>query len=103
MRRALEVSPATVAYLDSLGWPHFRRGDLDDAEKYLVSAAQKLPEIPSAGPPRRSPRAQGRLSDAITAGTKASTAMDRTSKRRLSRKRSRSEVGKCKMQNEDAE
>lgn len=41
--RALEARPNTAAYLDSLGWAHFRRGDLGDAEKYLGAAAAQLP------------------------------------------------------------
>jgi tetratricopeptide (TPR) repeat protein len=43
VRRALETEPTNGAYLDSLGWAHFRRGDLDDAQKYLAAAAQRLP------------------------------------------------------------
>jgi tetratricopeptide (TPR) repeat protein len=44
VQKALEAEPENGAYLDSLGWAYFRKGDLDNAEKYLVSAAQKLPE-----------------------------------------------------------
>lgn len=44
VRRALEAEPDNGAYLDSLGWAHFRRGDLGEAEKYLTQAAQLLPE-----------------------------------------------------------
>jgi tetratricopeptide (TPR) repeat protein len=42
--RALAVEPNNGAYLDSLGWAHFRRGDLNLAEKYLTAAAAELPE-----------------------------------------------------------
>jgi tetratricopeptide (TPR) repeat protein len=42
--RALKVRPNTAEYLDSLGWAHFKRGDLDEAEKYLNDAAQRLPD-----------------------------------------------------------
>jgi tetratricopeptide (TPR) repeat protein len=43
VRRALEKDPGNGAFLDSLGWAHFRKGDLDEAEKYLMQAAEKLP------------------------------------------------------------
>jgi tetratricopeptide (TPR) repeat protein len=42
--RALKVDPDEGAYLDSLGWAHFRRGDLNEAEKYLAAAAEKMPD-----------------------------------------------------------
>ena len=43
MRLALEVDPGNPSYLDSLGWAHFRRGELQEAEKYLTPAAEQLP------------------------------------------------------------
>lgn len=43
VQRALDLDPGNPFYLDSLGWAHFRRGDLDQAEKYLAPAAEKLP------------------------------------------------------------
>lgn len=43
VERALLVDPGNPYYLDSLGWAHFRRGDLDQAEKYLTPAAAQLP------------------------------------------------------------
>lgn len=43
VRRALEKNPGNGAFLDSLGWAHFRKGDLDNAEQYLLQAAEKLP------------------------------------------------------------
>jgi tetratricopeptide (TPR) repeat protein len=43
VERALDLDPGNPYYLDSLGWAHFRRGDLDAAEKYLLPAAAKLP------------------------------------------------------------
>ena len=43
VQRALDEDPGNPAYLDSLGWAHFRRGDLNQAEKYLSSAAEQLP------------------------------------------------------------
>ena len=44
VQKALEAEPDNPAYLDSLGWAYFRKGDLDGAEKNLSAAAQKLPE-----------------------------------------------------------
>ena len=44
VNRALAVDPGNGAYLDSLGWAYFQRGDLGQAEKYLGAAAEKLPE-----------------------------------------------------------
>jgi tetratricopeptide (TPR) repeat protein len=41
--RALATDPTNGAYLDSLGWAHFRRGNLPEAEKYLSAAVERLP------------------------------------------------------------
>lgn len=41
--RALELDPDNPSYLDSLGWAHFKRGDLAQAETYLARAAAGLP------------------------------------------------------------
>jgi tetratricopeptide (TPR) repeat protein len=41
--RALQADPDNGAYLDSLGWAHFKKGDLPEAEKYLSEAAERLP------------------------------------------------------------
>ena len=43
VRRALDIEPDNPNYLDSLGWAYFRRGDFDQAEKYVAPAAQQLP------------------------------------------------------------
>jgi tetratricopeptide (TPR) repeat protein len=43
VRKALEAEPDNGAYLDSLGWAHFKRGDLAEAEKYLNAAAERMP------------------------------------------------------------
>ncbi|HVG54153.1 MAG TPA: tetratricopeptide repeat protein [Vicinamibacterales bacterium] len=43
VRRALAVDPDRPEYLDSLGWAHFKRGELNEAVKYLMAAADKLP------------------------------------------------------------
>jgi tetratricopeptide (TPR) repeat protein len=42
--QALERDPGNGAYLDSLGWAHFKKGNLGEAEKYLTEAAAKLPK-----------------------------------------------------------
>ena len=44
VNRALKSEPDNGAFLDSLGWAHFKRGDLNEAEKYLGAAAAQLPE-----------------------------------------------------------
>mgnify|MGYP006172823681 CR=1 FL=1 len=41
--RALEIDPGNPSYLDSLGWAHYKRGDLAEAEKHLARAAGGLP------------------------------------------------------------
>jgi tetratricopeptide (TPR) repeat protein len=44
VRRALDQDPNNGAYMDSLGWAYFRRGDLVEAQKYLLAAAEQLPK-----------------------------------------------------------
>lgn len=43
VRRALDLEPNNPNYFDSLGWAYYRRGDYDQAEKFIVSAAQQMP------------------------------------------------------------
>jgi tetratricopeptide (TPR) repeat protein len=43
VRRALDIEPDNPNYLDSLGWAYYRRGDYDQAEKYLSPASQQMP------------------------------------------------------------
>jgi tetratricopeptide (TPR) repeat protein len=72
VRRALDADPDNGAYLDSLGWAHFRNGDLDEAEKYLTAAAAKLPENSEIQDHLGDLHARkGRLADAIAAWTRA--------------------------------
>lgn len=40
IKQAVEIDPTNSSFLDSLGWAHFRLGNLKDAEKYLKEAAQ---------------------------------------------------------------
>lgn len=44
---AVRLEPRNAAYLDSLGWVHFRLGNLEDAEKYLLEAVQLMPWDPT--------------------------------------------------------
>jgi tetratricopeptide (TPR) repeat protein len=40
--RALQLDPNNGAYLDSLGWVHYRKGKYDEALSELLRAAQNL-------------------------------------------------------------
>ncbi len=72
VRRALDAEPGNGAYLDSLGWAHFRRGDLDEAEKYLEAAAAKLPRNSEIQDHLGDLHARkGRFAEAIAAWTRA--------------------------------
>jgi tetratricopeptide (TPR) repeat protein len=42
VRRALQFDPDNGAYLDTLGWIHYRKGKFDDALNELLRAAQNL-------------------------------------------------------------
>jgi len=44
IRKALEASPDNPAFLDSLGWVRFRRGDLPGAAPYLERAYRIFPD-----------------------------------------------------------
>jgi tetratricopeptide (TPR) repeat protein len=41
--RALHIDPDNPSYLDSLGWAHFKRGELADAHTHIARAAEALP------------------------------------------------------------
>jgi tetratricopeptide (TPR) repeat protein len=72
VRRALDQDPNNGAYLDSLGWAHFRRGDLPEAEKYLSAAAEQLPRNSEVLDHLGDVHARrGNLQGAITAWTRA--------------------------------
>jgi Flp pilus assembly protein TadD len=47
-RRAVRASPLDPNNLDTLGWVHFQRGDLDEAEKTLEKALALAGEEPPA-------------------------------------------------------
>jgi len=72
VQRALDQDPDNGAYLDSLGWAYFRRGDLALAEKFLAAAAAQLPENSEIQDHLGDVFAGlGRLADAVTAWTRA--------------------------------
>lgn len=47
IEKAVAADPRNGAYLDSLGWVYFRLGRLDLAEKYLIEAAEIVPDDPT--------------------------------------------------------
>lgn len=47
IQRAVELSPNTGAYLDSLGWVYFRRGKLTEAEQVLIKAVDLTGQDPT--------------------------------------------------------
>jgi tetratricopeptide (TPR) repeat protein len=72
VNRALEIEPDNGAFLDSLGWAHFRKGELPEAEKYLAAAAEKLPRNSDVQDHYGDVLAKrGRWSDAVAAWTRA--------------------------------
>jgi tetratricopeptide (TPR) repeat protein len=72
VRRALEKDPENGAFLDSLGWAYFRRGNLNEAQKYLAAAAERMPDNSEVQDHLGDLRArQGQLQDAIQAWTRA--------------------------------
>jgi Flp pilus assembly protein TadD len=72
VRRALDIEPNNPNYLDSLGWAYYRRGDFDQAEKYLTPAAQQMPRNATVQEHLGDILAKrGRWADAIAAWTRA--------------------------------
>ena len=43
IRRAVRAQPTNASFLDSLGWAHFKLGQLEEAERYLSDAARRNP------------------------------------------------------------
>lgn len=43
IRKAVELDPQNGAYLDSLGWAHFRMNNFEPAEQYLMKAVERMP------------------------------------------------------------
>jgi Flp pilus assembly protein TadD len=72
VRRALDIEPNNPNYLDSLGWAYYRRGDYEDAEKYIGPAAQQMPRNGTVQEHYGDVLAKrGRWQDAIAAWTRA--------------------------------
>ncbi|WP_028696337.1 tetratricopeptide repeat protein [Pseudomonas cremoricolorata] len=44
IEKALSLTPDDPAVLDSLGWVNYRQGNLDEAERYLRQAFERLPD-----------------------------------------------------------
>lgn len=49
IKRALSIRPDDAAILDSMGWVHFRMGNIEEAEKYLSKALSILEDPEIAG------------------------------------------------------
>jgi tetratricopeptide (TPR) repeat protein len=72
VQRALAQDPNNGAYLDSLGWAYFRKGELNEAHKYLAAAAAQLPQNSEVLDHLGDVQARrGNLEDAIAAWTRA--------------------------------
>jgi len=72
VRRALDIEPNNPNYLDSLGWAYYRRGDYEEAEKYITPAAQQMPRNATVQEHMGDILAKrGRWADAIAAWTRA--------------------------------
>jgi predicted Zn-dependent protease len=72
VKKALDADPDRPEYLDSLGWAYFKRGELNDAVKYLAAAAAKLPENSEVQDHLGDAYAKrGSMQDAIAAWNKA--------------------------------
>ena len=72
VRKALDIEPNNPNYLDSLGWAYYRRGDYDQAEKYITPAAQQMPRNATVQEHQGDILAKrGRWADAIAAWTRA--------------------------------
>jgi tetratricopeptide (TPR) repeat protein len=72
VRKALDIEPDNPNYLDSLGWAYYRRGDYDEAEKYITPAAQQMLRNATVQEHYGDVLAKrGRWQDAIAAWTRA--------------------------------
>ena len=41
---ALKLTPDSAAYIDSMGWAYYKKGDFEKAKQYLTEALDKLPD-----------------------------------------------------------
>ena len=72
VKKALEAKPDQPEFLDSLGWAYYKRGELNDAVRYLAQAAAKLPDNSEVQDHLGDAHAKrGSMQDAISAWTKA--------------------------------
>ena len=72
VKKALDAKPDQPEFLDSLGWAYYKRGELNDAVKYLSQAAAKLPDNSEVQDHLGDAHAKrGSMQDAIAAWTKA--------------------------------
>jgi Flp pilus assembly protein TadD len=72
VRRALDIEPNNPNYLDSLGWAYYRRGDYEEAEKFIAPAAQQMQRNATVQEHYGDVLAKrGRWQDAIAAWTRA--------------------------------
>jgi predicted Zn-dependent protease len=72
VKKALEAKPDQPEFLDSLGWAYYKRGELNDAVRYLAQAAAKLPDNSEVQDHLGDAHARrGSMQDAISAWTKA--------------------------------
>jgi Flp pilus assembly protein TadD len=72
VQKALDLEPENPSFLDSLGWAYYRQGKMEDAEKYLVPAADKMPKNSVIQDHLGDVLAKrGRWADAIAAWTRA--------------------------------
>jgi len=72
VRKALVAEPDNGAFMDSLGWAYFRKGDLGEAERYLGQAASRLPRNSEVQDHLGDVLARrGRLPDAVDAWMRA--------------------------------
>lgn len=46
VKRALRLRPNSAAYLDTLGWVYYQKGDFEQARQNLTKAAEQMPEDP---------------------------------------------------------
>lgn len=79
IKQALELDPDNGAYLDSLGWAHYRLGNLDEAETNLRRAMERFSKDPTVHDHLGDVLfKQGKLKEAIAQWQNSLTEWDRT-------------------------
>ncbi len=80
IQRAVDIDPNNGAYLDSLGWAHFRNGDMQQAEQNLRRAVEFYSKDPTVHDHLGDVYFKmGRVRDAITQWQTSLTEWERTS------------------------